>query len=295
MLVAPRANDGSAATPAAVPARDRAPATTSSRRRPSRPPVFTHWSHGQAVRPAHARTSSGPPPPPALTSAQVRRGASTRSRRSAPPTGSTRTPDQTQIGLFWNPPIWAAWNRIAQTVAVAHHARPVAGRAHVRARSNLTFADSVIAFYDAKYTYRLWRPVTAVRAADSDGNPATVGDPNWTPLANTALDPAPYPGAHSVVSAAGAAVLTARSSAATATASPSPVPRCCRACKRSFTSFTGAAERGRPEPDLRRATLTRVDEVAGENLGHAVANVVVDRDVPKFAVPIKATRDSGTH
>ena len=40
---------------------------------------------------------------------------------------------------------------------------------------------------------------------------------------------------------------------------------------------------------------TRLDEVAGENLGHAVANAVVDRDVPKFSVPVKATPSSGTH
>jgi membrane-associated phospholipid phosphatase len=55
----------------------------------------------------------------------------------------------------------------------------------------------VIAFYDAKYTYRLWRPVTAIRA---------TLDPAWTPLSNAAPDPS-YPGAHGTVSAAAAGVL----------------------------------------------------------------------------------------
>jgi hypothetical protein len=60
---------------------------------------------------------------------------------------------------------------------------------------DMSLADGVIALYDSKYTYHRWRPVTAVRAADADGNPDTVGDPNWTPLAVTALDPS-YVGSH---------------------------------------------------------------------------------------------------
>ncbi|HYT39189.1 MAG TPA: hypothetical protein VEN99_06755 [Acidimicrobiia bacterium] len=68
---------------------------------------------------------------------------------------------------------------------------------------NLAIADDVIAFYDAKYHYAVWRPVTAIREADGDGNPATTGDPNWTPLSATPADPS-YPGAHSAVSAAAA-------------------------------------------------------------------------------------------
>ena len=65
----------------------------------------------------------------------------------------------------------------------------------------------MIAFYDAKYTYNFWRPVTAIRAAATDGNPDTEADPNWLPeVGNTTPDPS-YPGAHAVISAAGAEVL----------------------------------------------------------------------------------------
>src|SRR5262249_59428480 len=74
---------------------------------------------------------------------------------------------------------------------------------------DLTFADAVIAFYDAKYTYTFWRPVTAIRAADTDGNRHTEADPSWLPeVTNTPPDPS-YPGAHAVISAAGATVLSA--------------------------------------------------------------------------------------
>ena len=82
---------------------------------------------------------------------------------------------------------------------------------------DVSLADATIAFYDAKYAYRFWRPITAIRLADTDGNPATTADPAWTPLANTPADPS-YPGAHSVLSATAARILAF----ATATAPRSP-------------------------------------------------------------------------
>src|SRR5712664_282674 len=118
----------------------------------------------------------------------------------------TATADQALIGRFWNGAIQNYWNEITQTAAQAHHL-DTAHSARLFALLNLTFADEVIAFYDAKYTYNFWRPVTAIRAADTDGNPQTAGDPNWLPQAgNTAPDPS-YPGAHATISAGGAFVL----------------------------------------------------------------------------------------
>ena len=74
---------------------------------------------------------------------------------------------------------------------------------------NLGVADVVIAFYDAKYTYNFWRPVTAIRAANADGNAATIADSTWLPLVgNTTPDPA-YPGAHAAISAVASQVLEA--------------------------------------------------------------------------------------
>ena len=71
---------------------------------------------------------------------------------------------------------------------------------------NLALADGVIAFYDAKYTYNFWRPVTAIRAADSDNKPDTMTDPNWLPeVGKTAPDPS-YPGAHAVPALRGGGV-----------------------------------------------------------------------------------------
>ena len=204
-LLAQRANDGSGAAP--VPFQ---PGTE-----PGRLPAHAAGLRPAGVHPLAAASSRSslrranqfrPAAAAGAHEPEVRRRASTRSRRSAPPQGSTRTPDQTQIGLFWNPPIWATWNRIAQTAALAHHGDAVRRTPRTFAALNLTFADSMIAFYDAKYAYRLWRPVTAIRARRHRRQPGHGRRPDWTPLSNTAPDPS-YPGAHGTISAAGADVL----------------------------------------------------------------------------------------
>ena len=221
------------------------------------PPAFTHWSR---VKPFVLRNAAQfrPPPPPALTSAKYA-AAIDEVKGLGVAEGSTRTADQTQIGLFWNPPIWATWNRIAQTAALGHHGS-LLDNARTFAALNLTFADSVIAFYDAKYTYRLWRPVTAIRTTD----------PAWTPLSNTAPDPS-YPGAHGTISAAGADVLSEVygndfSFDVDSTALPGVL--------RSFVSFTEAAQEASVSR-IYNGNHTRVDQVAGENLGHNVARYVL--------------------
>jgi len=71
---------------------------------------------------------------------------------------------------------------------------------------SVTFADALIACYDAKYHEPFWRPITAIRAGDTDGNAATVGDPAWTPLLGTPNHPE-YPSGHSCVTPAGGRVI----------------------------------------------------------------------------------------
>ena len=267
-LLAIRANDGSNTTPAPF-----VPGTAPGDFRPTPPnfptPVFTTW--GQ-VTPFVLESGSQfrPAPPPALTS-DAYADAINEVQSLGSATSTTRTPEQTEIGKFWNPPIQNFWNQIADEVAAAHHT-DLPTTARLFAALNLSFADSAIAFYDAKYTYQLWRPVTAIRLADTDGNPNTVADPNWLPLAgNTPADPS-YPGAHSTISAAGADVLASffgdqQSFAVTSPALPGVT--------RSFDSFSAAAT----EAGLSRiyaGVHTRLDHVAGLTLGHDVANFVLD-------------------
>jgi PAP2 superfamily protein len=271
-LLSRRANDGSSASP--IPFQAGASPGDYQLTPPAfAQPVFTHWSR---VKPflLHRADQFRPAPPPALTSPKYA-AAIDEVKSLGAAQGSTRTADQTQIGQFWNPPIWAAWNRIAQTAALGRHGG-LSANAHTFAALNLVFADAAIAFYDAKYAYHVWRPVTAIHAADADGNPDTTAAPNWTPLSTTAPDPS-YPGAHGTISAAGADVLAGIygndfSFIVTSPALPGVT--------RSFVSFSEAAQ----EASMSRiynGNHTRLDEVAGENLGHDIAGFVLARELPK--------------
>ncbi len=117
-----------------------------------------------------------------------------------------RTADQTLFSNFWAASTASFyWNRIALYLGAERH-MTLLQNALVLAALNVAMADAGIACWEAKYHYVFWRPVTAITLADSDGNPATISDPNWTPLIITPAHPE-YPSGHSTFSAAGATVL----------------------------------------------------------------------------------------
>jgi PAP2 superfamily protein len=234
-------------------------------------PQFTHWSF---VTPFAMKRADQfrPGAPPALTS-DTYAEASNEVASFGVTNSTTATPDEALTGRFWNGAIQNYWNEITQTASEARHLT-TAQSARLFALLNLSFADSVIAFYDAKYTYNFWRPVTAIRAADTTGNPDVVVDPNFLPeVGNTPRDPS-YPGAHAVISAAGAEVLISVLSRdhfnfkVTSEVLPG--------VERSFASFSAAAE---------EATFSRIfagvhfrsDLTTGQRLGRDVADFVVDR------------------
>jgi PAP2 superfamily len=94
-------------------------------------------------------------------------------------TSTTRTADETDAAIWWQDHGAALWNRIVRGLAAG---LPVADTARLFARVDLAQADAAISCWNDKYYWRFWRPVTAIREAGSDGNPATVADPNWLPL-----------------------------------------------------------------------------------------------------------------
>src|SRR6202035_4293079 len=153
------------------------------------------------------------------------------------------------------------------------HNLRTADSARLFALLSLSLADGVIAFYDAKYTFNFWRPVTAIRAAGTDDNPETLANPGWLPeVGKTAPDPS-YPGAHAVISAAAAEVLISffDRDRADFNVTSEVLP----GVARSFTSISAAAE---------EATLSRIfggqhfrfDLTTGQRLGREVADFVVD-------------------
>jgi hypothetical protein len=123
-----------------------------------------------------------------------------------------RTDDQTEIAKFWafdrtdSFGVTGFWNKITQEVAIEQE-NTLAENARLFALLNFGQADAGIAVLASKTEYGLWRPVTAIREADNDGNPDTAGDPEWTPLLVTPPT-TEYLAGHSIGGGAAAEVLT---------------------------------------------------------------------------------------
>src|SRR3954452_7831294 len=98
---------------------------------------------------------------------------------------TTRTADQTEAAIFWQDHGPALWNRVLQALS-ASHGLDIADTARLFASANLASADGAIGCWESKYYWKYWRPITAIREAEADGNRATEADPTWTPL----FDPA---------------------------------------------------------------------------------------------------------
>jgi hypothetical protein len=145
------------------------------------PPVGPGWGEvtpffldrGNQFRPA---------PPPALTSAKYTEAfEETKLLGSAV---AARTQEQIDVPKFWAVSGTQGWNLIARQLVVANGVH-LAKSARILALLNMVGADAVIACWDTKYSYNLWRPITAIRAADTDGNPATDVDAAWSPFVVT--------------------------------------------------------------------------------------------------------------
>lgn len=145
-----------------------------------------------------------PAPPPALTSETW--SADVNEIRELGRIDSTkRTAEQTTIGRFWfvtGPP---SYNPVVRQVAMAKE-MDIVDCARLFALTAMAGNDALIAVFDAKYTYNLWRPMTAIRNADQTNNSGTPRDASWRPLGETPMHPE-YPCAHCITSAAVSAVL----------------------------------------------------------------------------------------
>jgi PAP2 superfamily protein len=167
-------------------------------------PQFASMTPWALLRPSQFR----PAPPLDLTSVEY--AADVNETKLRGNSKSTVTDDR-NTAFFWagNTPLY--WNRIASELS-AERNLTLTENAHLFALLNISMGDAGIACWDAKYRYVFWRPITAIRNADVDGNPATDVDPTWTPVldATTGTPAHPeYPSGHSTVSGAAAFVLAA--------------------------------------------------------------------------------------
>ena len=138
-------------------------------------------------------------PPPALTSQQYAKDLNETEAYGAV-NSTVRTQAETDTAYFWNANAVNQYNKTMQN-AVTENGMDLVDAAHLFAMGELTTADAGIACFDSKYSYLYWRPITAIRHADLDGNAATTADPGWSPLLATPTHPE-YPSAHGCLTSA---------------------------------------------------------------------------------------------
>jgi hypothetical protein len=163
------------------------------------------WPH---VKP-FALTSAAqfrPAPPIALTSAEWARDYN-EIKALGRFDSKTRTARQTEDARFWLAIGGDVYYPLVRSVAQAKNLN-VLDNARLFALATIARADALIAVWDAKYHYEFWRPLTAIRHGDNDGNPATERDATWRPIAETPVHPE-YPCAHCISAASICAVVEA--------------------------------------------------------------------------------------
>ena len=198
-VLAARAGDG-AATPAAY-----RPHAAAGAYVPTTLPAVPQWPQ----RKPWLMTSAAqfrPGAPPALSSERWARDYNEIKALGGKDSAS-RTEEQTAIARFWEatlPPIYHGLVRSLATMP----GRDVTQNARLFAAVTQATDDALVAVFDAKYHYNFWRPITAIRNADNDGNDATERDAAWMPFIDTPMHPE-YPCAHCIVAASVATVLQA--------------------------------------------------------------------------------------
>ncbi len=186
-LLAARANDGWNVTPPPYTL----PATPGNWQPTPAAATFTHYP---SVIPfaITSATQFAPNPPPAMSSAQYAADLN-EVKELGSLNSATRTTDQTLVARLWanvNTPtnFLLVWNNVARTVSLAQQISTVE-RARLFALTNISLHDALQTTFASKFQHGLWRPITAIRRADEDGNAATSPDPAWSSL----ITAPPYP------------------------------------------------------------------------------------------------------
>jgi hypothetical protein len=143
-------------------------------------------------------------PPPSLKSAEWARDYNEIKELGAK-NSTKRTARQTEDARFWLLVGPRAYNPLPRQIVIAKN-MDLLDSARFMALFSVAAADAIIAVFDAKYKYEFWRPITAIRNGDIDGNPATERDATWQPIDATPMHPE-YPCAHCITSSSVAAVI----------------------------------------------------------------------------------------
>ena len=216
-----------------------------------------------------------PEPPPALTSATWTRDYNEIKEIGAR-NSAKRTPEQTEVARFWTAVGVVTWNPIVRSLATSRP-RSLVENARLFALVNMAASDAFVAVFDGKYAFNFWRPVTAIRNGDIDGNDATAPDAAWLPFVDTPMHPE-YPCAHCISAAAVGAVLEAEfgSGRVPATSMTSPTaPGAMRRFER-IADYVKEVDNARIWGGIHYRNSTEVGERMGREIGRlVVASVLV--------------------
>lgn len=198
-LLAQRADDGAAAPEAYRPF------TAAGRYVPTALPAVPQWPQRKPWLMSSA-AQFRPAPPPALTSERWARDYNEIKAFGAR-NSSVRSAEQTEIARFWETTAAPIYHGVVRSVAELP-GRDLMRNARLFAAITQAIDDSMIAVFDAKYHHAFWRPITAIRNADNDGNDATEREASWLPFIATPMHPE-YPCAHCIQAGTVGAILQA--------------------------------------------------------------------------------------
>lgn len=258
-----RADDG-----ATVPESYR-PDTTPGLYVPTVIPIVSQWPQRKPWVMARA-DQFRPGPPPSLTSALWARDYNEIKALGAK-NSTTRSAEQTAIARFWESARPSIYFQVVGAVANAP-GREITQNAHLFAAVTQAMDDALIAIFDAKYHYHLWRPVTAIRNGDTDGNDTTERDASWLPFIDTPMHPE-YPCAHCILSATVGTLLQAEigtGSMPTLTTTSDTAPGAARSWTK-IDDFMHEVANARIYDGVHYRTSTEVGTDMGKKIGELVA------------------------
>jgi len=216
-----------------------------------------------------------PPPPIALTSEQWARDYNEIKDLGAK-NSTTRTPRQTEDAQFWFSAGPTIYQPIPRQIVISKN-MSVVDSAHFMAVVATAKTDAYIAVFNAKYKYEFWRPITAIRNGDIDGNADTIHDPAWIPLIDKPMHPE-YPCAHCITAAAVATVLKSEfgSGPIGPIAMTSPTAPGVTRTWHSIEDYVTDVKNARIWAGVHYRFSTEIGEAMGRKIGHlAVQNYMI--------------------
>ena len=262
-VLARRADDGGA-TPESY-----RPHTIAGVYVPTAIPAVTQWPQRKPWLMTTA-AQFRPGPPPALNSATWTRDYN-EIKALGSKNSTQRTTEQTEIARFWEYSLPSIYHGVVRSVALTP-GRDVAQNAMTFAAVAQAMDDAMISVFEAKYQYNFWRPVTAIRNGDIDGNDATQREPSWTGFVDNPLHPE-YPSAHSILASAVATVLKAEfgGGPVPVLTTTSPTAKGAARSWNSLDDFTAEVAEARIYEGVHYRTSTEVGVAMGKQIGDLAA------------------------